>query len=172
MRILSMFSSSFFSLFRTGFLPSLPTLHPSTALLRRNFVTEAKLHNGYYIMKGKTGYFVTKPSNPSDPPPILPKSMDNIKETKLVLNGIGYKCNIVDNRLIFELGFSHKIAIRIPDTLDVKVFKSTLIYIRGYDYQNVRDLGATIRRLRPLEPYKGKGIRFTEEEVILKKRRK
>eukprot|EP01135_Chromosphaera_perkinsii_P006645 Nk52_evm47s554 gene=Nk52_evmTU47s554 len=146
----------------------------SSGFLSRGYATEAvtKKVNGYYIMKGKTGYFIQKPLNEDDPPPSPPKEQDVIKETKLIVKGIGFKAYLEKDMLLMELGFAHKYGIRIPSDIDCRVLKGNVISIRGYDKQHIRDFGDTIRRLRPVEPYKGKGIRFADHPEKLKKRKK
>ena len=141
-------------------------------ILCRGYSTESKVINGLHVMKGKTGYFISRPINADDPPPEIPSDVDAIKETKLVVKGIGFKTYIEKDMLLLELGYSHKIGIRIPDDIDVRILKGNLISLRGYDLQHIRDFGDTIRRQRPVEPYKGKGIRFTDHPEVLKKRKK
>lgn len=86
----------------------------------------------------------------------------------LQLNGVGYKAVVSGRKLELNLGFSHPISFEIPEGIEMKVEKQTLIHIRGADRQQVGQLAAKIRNLRPPEPYLGKGIKYIDE-VIRKK---
>lgn len=86
-------------------------------------------------------------------------------EKKLDLIGIGYKAALKGNSLDFSLGFSHPLQVEIPQGLEVKVEKNIAITITGVDKQQVGQFAASIRSLKPPEPYKGKGIRYNKETV-------
>lgn len=86
-------------------------------------------------------------------------------EKKLELIGVGFKANLKGKLIDFSLGFSHPQALEIPQGLEVKIEKNVLIVISGVDKQLVGQFAATIRSLKPPEPYKGKGIRYTDEVV-------
>jgi large subunit ribosomal protein L6 len=87
---------------------------------------------------------------------------------KLILNGIGYKFFLKENYLILNLGFSHEIKLKIPLNIDIKLLSSIEIIISGIEKNNVTSFASLIRKIRPPEPYKGKGILY-ENEVIIKK---
>jgi|JI9StandDraft_1071089.scaffolds.fasta_scaffold23743_3 large subunit ribosomal protein L6 len=89
-------------------------------------------------------------------------------EKKLELVGIGYKVALKGNSLDFALGFSHPLQVEIPKGLEVKVEKNVSISITGVDKQVVGQFAASIRSLKPPEPYKQKGIRY-HNEVVRKK---
>lgn len=82
--------------------------------------------------------------------------------------GIGYKAQVLGRVLNLALGYSHPIDFPIPDGIEVKVDKLTHLVVSGADRQKVGQVAAEIRGLRPPEPYKGKGIKYTDE-VIKKK---
>ena len=86
----------------------------------------------------------------------------------LQLNGVGYKAVVSGRKLELSLGFSHPISFDIPEGIDMKVEKQTLLHITGADRQQVGQTAAKIRNLRPPEPYLGKGIKYIDE-VIRKK---
>jgi large subunit ribosomal protein L6 len=86
-------------------------------------------------------------------------------EKKLTLIGVGYRAAIQGQMLDLELGFSHPTKLPIPKTLQVMVEKSTMIMITGTDKQSVGQFAASIRAIKPPEPYKGKGIRYENERV-------
>jgi len=88
------------------------------------------------------------------------------KELDIV--GIGYRADIKGRILTFTLGYSHPIEVLLPQGVDVKVDKQTHLVITGADRQLVGQVAANIRALRPPEPYKNKGIRYTGE-VLRKK---
>jgi large subunit ribosomal protein L6 len=86
----------------------------------------------------------------------------------LAVEGIGYKFQVDKNSLILNMGYSHPVELKIPDNLSVKLESSTKISIFGIDKQKVGLFASEIRKIRPPEPYKGKGIRY-ENEVLLRK---
>ncbi len=84
----------------------------------------------------------------------------------LEIEGIGYKADIRGVNLFLALGFSHSIVVIPPDGIEFEAPpKTNKIFIRGIDKQLVGDVAAKIRKLRPPEPYKGKGIRYQGEYV-------
>ena len=85
-------------------------------------------------------------------------------EKKLEIQGIGYKARIEGEELILNVGFSHPVKIKIPKELQVSVEKNIII-ISGIDKELVGQISAIIRKVKPLEPYKGKGIRYLGEHV-------
>lgn len=82
----------------------------------------------------------------------------------LEINGIGYKANIQGKILVLNLGYSHPIQYNIPDGITIEVDRK-FIHVNGADKQLVGKVAADIRRFRPVEPYKGKGIRYVGEFV-------
>lgn len=86
---------------------------------------------------------------------------------QLEINGVGYKASINGKILELYLGFSHAISYIIPDDIEILVDKNMLT-IKGADKQQVGQVASDIRRFRPPEPYKGKGIRYTTEVVLRK----
>ncbi|MBI5817053.1 MAG: 50S ribosomal protein L6 [Candidatus Yonathbacteria bacterium] len=88
-------------------------------------------------------------------------------EKKLIVEGIGYRAEISGDKVVFSLGFSHKITISIPKGISMTIEK-TIITISGIDKELVGHFAASIRDLKKPEPYKGKGIRY-EKEVIRRK---
>ena len=86
----------------------------------------------------------------------------------LKLNGVGYKASVSGQKLEINLGYSHPISVKIPEGIDIKVEKQTQINIVGANRQQVGQMAAQLRSLRPPEPYLGKGVRYLDE-VIRKK---
>ena len=89
-------------------------------------------------------------------------------ETRLTLIGVGYRAQVQGQALDLQLGFSHPTKIAIPKGVNVTVDKSTLIVISGMDKHLVGQFAASVRAMKPPEPYKGKGIRY-EKEFVRKK---
>nr|YP_009393771.1 ribosomal protein L6 [Caloglossa beccarii]ARW62333.1 ribosomal protein L6 [Caloglossa beccarii] len=86
-------------------------------------------------------------------------------EKKLIINGVGYRCYLENNQLVLNLGYSHPIYIKTPQNISIKVENNTYISINGIDKQTVGEVAATIRSMRPPEPYKGKGIKYIDEII-------
>lgn len=89
-------------------------------------------------------------------------------EKRLTLIGVGFRAAIKGTKLDLQLGFSHPTEVDIPKDLEVAVEKSTTIIVKGKDKQQVGQFAASVRALRPPEPYKGKGVRY-EDEYVRKK---
>jgi len=93
-------------------------------------------------------------------------------EQVLELVGVGYRAAMKGSALSLQLGFSHDIDIPAPEGIAFAVPKQTEIRIAGIDKQRVGELAATIRKIRPPEPYKGKGVRYAGEKVRRKEGKK
>lgn len=91
---------------------------------------------------------------------------------KLTLIGVGYRASVQGNKLNLSLGFSHPVAFDIPEGIKINCPSQTEIVIEGSDKQLVGQVAAEIRAIRPPEPYKGKGVRYSDEQVILKETKK
>ncbi|MBA3036064.1 MAG: 50S ribosomal protein L6 [Desulfobacterium sp.] len=86
-------------------------------------------------------------------------------ERILEINGIGYRAELKDKSLIFNLGFSHPVVFDLPEGITAAVEKNTIIKLSGISKQQLGLAAATIRRLKPPESYKGKGIKYAEESI-------
>lgn len=86
-------------------------------------------------------------------------------EKKLQLIGTGYRATVEGKDIVLNLGFSHPVRMAIPEDLQVKVEENTRITVSGYDKSNIGQFAASIRKWRPPEPYKGKGVRYADEVV-------
>lgn len=86
-------------------------------------------------------------------------------DKKLEMIGVGYRASVMGHELDLQIGFSHPTRLPIPQGLTVKVEKNTNIHITGIDKQAVGQFAASIRSVRPPEPYQGKGIRYAGEFV-------
>ena len=90
----------------------------------------------------------------------------------LVVNGVGYRAAVGEGILTLQLGYSHDIKLAIPNDLEVKCIKPTEISISGIDKQKVGQFASEIRALRKPEPYKGKGVRYSDEVIRRKEGKK
>lgn len=86
-------------------------------------------------------------------------------EKRLEINGVGYRADVKGKSLSMTLGFSHPIEFPIPEGISMKVEKQTQLQISGISKELVGETAARIRRLRPPEPYKGKGIKYKDELI-------
>lgn len=86
-------------------------------------------------------------------------------EKRLILEGVGYRAQIINNELILNLGYSHSVNFIIPKELDIQIEKTGIILIKGFDKELVGQFAATIKNKRPPEPYKGKGILYQGENI-------
>ena len=93
-------------------------------------------------------------------------------ERKLELVGVGYRAQAQGRKLNLTLGFSHPVAYVVPEGITIDTPSQTEIVIKGADKQKVGQVAADIRRYRPPEPYKGKGVRYAGEKVVLKEAKK
>jgi len=93
-------------------------------------------------------------------------------EKKLELVGVGYRAQAQGNKLNLTLGFSHPVVYEMPEGVSVETPSQTEVIVRGTDKQKVGQAAAEIRRYRPPEPYKGKGVRYADERVVIKEAKK
>jgi large subunit ribosomal protein L6 len=92
-------------------------------------------------------------------------------EKKLEMKGVGYRARMEGNTLVVEAGFSHPVKREFPDDIKVNVEEGKIV-VSGIDKAKVGQIAAKIRKIRPPEPYKGKGIRYVGEEITLKEGKK
>ncbi|MDX1607284.1 MAG: 50S ribosomal protein L6 [Candidatus Competibacterales bacterium] len=93
-------------------------------------------------------------------------------ERRLQLVGVGYRAQSQGSKLNLTLGYSHPIDYTVPDGITVETPSQTEIVVRGTDKQLVGAVAAKIRSFRPPEPYKGKGVRYADETIIMKEAKK
>jgi large subunit ribosomal protein L6 len=93
-------------------------------------------------------------------------------ERKLTLIGVGYRAQAQGNKVNLSLGFSHPVEFEVPEGVTVETPSQTEILVRGVDKQRVGQVAANIRAWRPPEPYKGKGVRYSDEHVVRKETKK
>ncbi len=90
----------------------------------------------------------------------------------LDITGVGYRAAVQGKNLNLQLGYSHDINFPIPEGIEVSCEKPTAISIKGADKQVVGQVAAVIRSMRPPEPYKGKGVRYSDEQILRKEGKK
>lgn len=86
-------------------------------------------------------------------------------EKKLVLSGVGYRAQMKGKSLALSLGFSHPVEVEAPEGVEISVDGTTTVLVRGVDKARVGQVAADIRKYRPPEPYKGKGIAYSDEVI-------
>lgn len=90
----------------------------------------------------------------------------------LQINGVGYRAAVQGKELVLALGYSHDVKYAIPEGIDIKCPKPTEIVVSGIDKQRVGQVAAEIRKWRPPEPYKGKGVKYADETIVRKEGKK
>lgn len=100
------------------------------------------------------------------------EGVSNGFERKLTLVGVGYRAAVQGKSLNLQLGFSHPVDFSIPEGITVECPTQTEVVVRGIDKQQVGQVAAEIRAFRPPEPYKGKGVRYADERVVMKEAKK
>ncbi len=93
-------------------------------------------------------------------------------EKRLEINGVGYRAVLQGKNLHLALGFSHDVTFPVPDGIEIECPKPTEIIVSGIDKQKVGQVAAEIRRFRPPEPYKGKGVKYADEYIFRKEGKK
>ena len=93
-------------------------------------------------------------------------------ERKLTLVGVGYRAQVKGQILDLSLGFSHPVEFPIPEDITIETPSQTEILVKGIDKQRVGQTAAIIRRYRPPEPYKGKGVKYSDEQIVRKEAKK
>jgi len=91
---------------------------------------------------------------------------------QLEINGVGYRAQVEGKNLKLQLGFSHDVVFPIPDGIEIKCERPTAVEIKGADKQRVGQIASEIRAFRPPEPYKGKGVKYAEEQIFRKEGKK
>jgi large subunit ribosomal protein L6 len=93
-------------------------------------------------------------------------------ETRLEISGVGYRAAVQGKNLQLLLGFSHDVVYAIPEGITIATPKPTEIVVTGIDKQKVGQVAAEIRAYRPPEPYKGKGVKYSDERIFRKEGKK
>lgn len=139
------------------------TLHPAVTLsVDDGVVTVSPLKDADMAMAGTMRALLGN----------MVEGVSNGFERKLNLVGVGYRAAVQGKALNLQLGFSHPVEFEIPDGISIECPTQTEIVVRGTDKQQVGQVAAKIRAYRPPEPYKGKGVRYSDERVVMKEAKK
>ncbi|MBU6490690.1 50S ribosomal protein L6 [Patescibacteria group bacterium] len=138
-------------------------VHPSVAITVGEEGVTIVPKDSSRLAKALTGTFASHVRN-------MVAGVETTYVKKLILEGVGYRVEVKGKDVILAVGFSHPVALRIPEDVSVTVEKN-VIKIESANKESVGQFAANIRRIKPPEPYLGKGIRY-EGEVILRKQGK
>jgi len=139
-----------------------------------------KLHPGVRLVQEEAEISV-KPQSESDMPmagtfrSLVNNMVTGVTvgfEKRLNLVGVGYRAQVQGNTLSLALGFSHPVEYAAPEGITIEAPSQTEVVIKGCDRQRVGQVAAEIRAFRPPEPYKGKGVRYADEQVMRKEAKK
>ena len=93
-------------------------------------------------------------------------------EKRLEIQGVGYQATLNNGELSLQVGFSHSVDLKVPAGVDCSLMSPTMVVVKGCDKHAVGQFAANIRAVRPPEPYKGKGVKYSDETVIRKEAKK
>ncbi|MCP4112956.1 MAG: 50S ribosomal protein L6 [Desulfobacteraceae bacterium] len=133
------------------------SIHPSVDLKIEDGIINVVMVTDNRVNQGLQGLTRTLVSN-------MVTGVTKGFERVLEINGIGYRAEVKANVVVFNLGYSHPINFDIPEGVSVSVEKN-IVKLSGIDKEKLGHTAAAIRRLRPPEPYKGKGIKYAEEHI-------
>jgi len=102
----------------------------------------------------------------------LVRGVEKGYEKKLEINGVGYRAAVQGKQLQLALGYSHDVVYAIPEGIAIATPKPTEVIVTGIDKQKVGQVAAEIRSFRPPEPYKGKGVKYSDEYIFRKEGKK
>jgi len=145
--------------------------------------TLARAANSLVTIKNEAGMLQVSPANDSVEADamsgtvraLLANMVNGVSkgfEKKLTLIGVGFRAQAQGQKLNLQIGFSHPVVKDMPAGITVTTATPTEILIKGADRQVVGQLAAEVRAIRPPEPYKGKGIRYADERVVIKETKK
>lgn len=141
---------------------------------------EIAIHPSVSIEKDESNFLV-KPHNDDAVPmagtfrSLVGNMMEGVSEgfqKKLTLVGVGYRAQVQGEKLTLTLGFSHPVEYKAPEGISIESPSQTEIIVKGCDKQKVGQVASEIRAFRPPEPYKGKGVRYSDERVVRKEAKK
>ncbi len=139
------------------------TLHPTVSIeIENNVVTVTPASESDMAMAGTMRALIGN----------MVKGVTDGFEKKLNLVGVGYRASVQGQKLNLQLGFSHPVEYAVPEGITVECPTQTEVVVRGSDRQKVGQVASEIRAFRPPEPYKGKGVRYADERVVMKEAKK
>ncbi len=145
--------------------------------------TLALAQNAHVIIKNEDGKLTFVPANESRQANAMSGTMRQLVnnmvvgvatgfQKKLSLIGVGFKAQAQGDKLTLTVGYSHPVVMNMPAGIKVETPTPTEVVIKGSDRQRVGQIAAEVRAVRPPEPYKGKGIRYSDEKVAIKETKK
>jgi large subunit ribosomal protein L6 len=137
-------------------------LHPSVSIEKSDTELNVKAADGAMVMAGTTRALLNN----------MMVGVTRGYERKLNLVGVGYRAQAQGKKLNLTLGFSHPVEYAVPEGVKIETPSQTEILVSGVDKQKVGQAAADIRAYRPPEPYKGKGVRYADERIVLKEAKK
>ncbi|THF63892.1 50S ribosomal protein L6 [Pseudothauera nasutitermitis] len=140
-------------------------LHPAVAVEREGAELLCKAREGVVNARAMSGTIRALLAN-------MVAGVSKGFERKLTLVGVGYRAQAQGDKLNLSLGFSHPVVHQMPAGVKVETPSQTEIVIKGIDKQQVGQVAAEVRAYRAPEPYKGKGVRYADEVVVLKETKK
>ena len=140
-------------------------IHPLVDIIQEESSLLVKAKDESVEAKALSGTFRALVSN-------VIEGVSNGFQKSMTLVGVGYRAQAQGNKLNLTLGFSHPVEFDIPEGITIETPSQTELLIKGIDKQKVGQVAANIRKFRPPEPYKGKGIRFKDERIVLKETKK
>ncbi|NCF36581.1 MAG: 50S ribosomal protein L6 [Gammaproteobacteria bacterium] len=141
------------------------TLHDAVELKQEDNVITLSPRDGRQSSLAVTGTMRSVVSN-------IVEGVTNGFEKKMQLVGVGYRAQAQGKQLNLSLGLSHPVNYQVPDGIEIETPAATEIVVRGCDKQKVGQVCAEIRAYRPPEPYKGKGIKYVDEQIVRKEAKK
>ncbi len=138
------------------------TLHPSVRLVAEGDGYMVEADEGALAMAGTMRSLLGN----------LVEGVTSGFERKLELRGVGYRAQMQGSTLNLTLGFSHPVNFTPPEGVTIETPSQTEVVVRGSDKQKVGQVAAVIRGYRPPEPYKGKGVRYAGERIVMKEAKK
>ena len=141
------------------------TLHDAVKLTQENNVITLSPKDERQSSIAVTGTMRSVVSN-------IVEGVVNGFEKKLQLVGVGYRAQAQGKQLNLSLGLSHPVNFQVPEGIEIETPAATEIVVRGCDKQQVGQVCAEIRAFRPPEPYKGKGVKYVDEQVVRKEAKK
>jgi len=141
------------------------TLHPAVSVAQEDGSVVCKALDGSKISRAMSGTTRALVNN-------MVHGVSKGFERKLTLVGVGYRAQAQGNKLNLSLGFSHPVVHELPVGVTVETPSQTEVILKGVDKQLVGQVAAEVRAYRPPEPYKGKGVRYSDERVVIRETKK
>jgi len=141
------------------------TLHPAVSVAQEEGAVVCKALDGSKVSRAMSGTTRALVNN-------MVLGVSKGFERKLNLVGVGYRAQAQGNKLNLSLGFSHPVVHELPAGVAAETPTQTEIVLKGVDKQLVGQVAAEVRAYRPPEPYKGKGVRYSDERVVIRETKK